>query len=168
MSWEIEHQPDLGGLKDAVRNAARRGVRQGLSIMQSSAVKSVRAQRMATGQLAQSIQVKHVTGAGDTITGEVSPGVSYAPYVEWDTRPHVAPMGAFDSWATVKGFRATGRSFKRGTPKHSALATAGWLAVKTKGTKGIHFMRHAYEDHGAEAQARTAEQVKGAIRDYGG
>lgn len=168
MSLEMEQKPDLEGLKKAVKDAGHKGIRQGLSIEQDAAVRSVRAQRFATGHLAQSIQVKNVVDDGDTISGSMGPEAPYAPFVEYDTRPHIAPMGVFDSWAAVKGFRATGTSFKRGTPKHSALATAGWLAVKIKGTKGIHFMQHAYEDHGTEAEEKAVEVVKGAISDYAG
>lgn len=168
MSLEIEHKPDLEGLKQAVRDAAPKAIRQGLGIMQSAAVKSVRAQRMATGQLAQSIQVKNVVDDGDQVSGELSPGVPYALYVEKDTRPHVAPIAPFYPWATVKGFRSTGQSFRSGTPNHTDLARAGWVHVKVKGTKGIHFMQHAYEDHGEEAQDKAAEVVKGAISDYAG
>ncbi|MCO7177018.1 hypothetical protein ACFP7A_01220 [Sporolactobacillus kofuensis] len=168
MSFRIVNKPDFNGLARAAIEGGVKGVRQGLNILQRDAAETIRTKRFATGQLAQSLHSEVLPPDGDNIMGVMGAEAPYAPFVEYDTRPHIAPIGAFNGWATVKGFRSTGRSFVRGSVAHSSLAKAGWIAVKTKGTKGIHFMKHAYEEKGNEAQMKVAEKVKGEISDYAG
>lgn len=168
MSFRLIRKPDLNGIARVAVEGGVKGIRQGLNIMQRDAATTIRSKRFATGHLAQTLHSEVLPPDGDNIVGTLGAEAPYAPFVEWDTRPHIAPIGAFNGWATAKGFRSTGRSFARGTAQHSNLAKAGWLAVKVKGTKGIHFMKHAYEQKGTEAQLKATEKIKGAISDYAG
>lgn len=168
MEVRIKKLPNFKAVVRDVVNAGKNGVYAGMFMIQREAATIVRAERYATGHLARSIQVSGPFRRGDNIEGKVYPDAPYAPFVEYDTRPHVAPMEPFRIWATVKGFRATGRSFRRGTRRHTNLAIAGWLAVKHRGTKGIHFMRRAREARGEEAKRTVIRYLKGAIEKYGG
>ncbi|GMA49322.1 hypothetical protein GCM10025857_06790 [Alicyclobacillus contaminans] len=163
----VEHMPDLQAVARAVVDAGAKGLRTGLHIMQAEAARIMRAERYATGHLAQSLNVNVLPPDGGNITGTLSAEAPYAPFVEYDTRPHIAPLGAFDSWATVKGFRATGVSLRRGTPLHSQLVIRGWLAVRKRGTKGIHFMRRAYLAKSQEAVQIVKQRIQEALDNYG-
>lgn len=162
----VEQLPNLDEVAREVVDAAVTGVKRGLVLMQGEAARIVRAERFATGHLIQSLHTEIMPPEGGNIVGTLSAEAPYAPFVEYDTRPHIAPLSAFDAWATAKGFRATGKSSKRGTKKHSALARAGWVAVKKRGTKGIHFMQRTYEGKIEEAKAQVDKAVKGALDKY--
>lgn len=162
MQADVEQKPDLGRIKEVVREAGEKGVHRGMVRFQNGAATIIRAERFATGHLAQSLH-NETMADGNTITGTMQPEAPYAPFVELDTRPHIAPMAAFLPWATVKGFRATGQSFRRGTPEHNGLAIAGWLAVKHRGTKGIHYMKRSFDANHDEAVNDVKQAIQGAI-----
>ena len=66
------------------------------------------------------------------LSARIGPTVEYAPYVEFGTRPHWAPMGALQPWAGRHGF--------------GAGAKGDWLVrfiISKRGTKAHPFMRPA-------------------------
>lgn len=80
-----------------------------------------------TGRLRSSV----VTNLGQ-LSASIGPTVQYAPYVEFGTRPHWAPVGALQPWAGRHGFGAG----KKGD----------WLVrfiISRRGTRGHPFMRPA-------------------------
>jgi len=54
----------------------------------------------------------------------VGPNVDYAPYVEFPTRPHAAPISALQGWAD----------------RHGIPVGAVWMSIKRKGTKAQPFL----------------------------
>lgn len=162
----VAELPDLHRVAEDVVDAAAKGVMAGAHVIAAEAQRIVREERFATGHLMQSIHPSGPFRDGGNIVATVSADAPYAPFVEYDTRPHVAPFAPFVGWATTKGFRMTGRSFKRGTAANYNLARAGWLAVKKRGTKGIHFMRRAYEAKNEEAKQLIIRYVREALARY--
>jgi hypothetical protein len=144
MQIELEQEPDFDGLKDKTISAGKQGVRRGLIRMQNEAAQEIREKRFNTGHLVQSLH-HDIDDSGTVITGHMAPEAPYAPFVEFDTRPHIAPFAPFITWAVTKGFRGTGKSFSRGSANNLAVARAGWVGVRKHGTKGIHFMENAYD-----------------------
>ena len=63
---------------------------------------------------------KQVTAANAV----VGTNVEYAPYVEFGTRPHAAPISALQGWAD----------------RHGIPVGAVWMSIKRKGTKAQPFL----------------------------
>ena len=82
------------------------------------------------------------------LEARVGPTVHYAPHVEFDTRPHWAPVGALQPWASRHGF---GKG-KRGDAIVRAI-------IAKRGTKAHPFMRPGLE------AARPA--IEGHVRTLG-
>jgi hypothetical protein len=158
--------PNLHAVARDVLAAGAKGVIAGAHVIAAEAQRIVREERFATGHLMQSIHPSGPFRDGGNIVATVSADAPYAPFVEYDTRPHVAPFAPFVGWATTKGFRMTGRSFKRSSKANTNLARAGWLAVKKRGTKGIHFMRRAFEAKHDQAKQLIIRYVREALARY--
>lgn len=80
-----------------------------------------------TGRLRSSIMTQI-----EPLRAAVGPTVTYAPYVEYGTRPHWPPKGALQPWAGRHGFPAGAKGdwlvrfiiFKRGTKPHPYVRPA--------------------------------------------
>jgi len=167
----VAQLPDLTKVKDVAMDAGARGIAAGCHVFQREAVFIIHAERrVATGTLARSISVTNPPLRADNqIIGTVfadAQKAPYAPFVEYDTRPHVAPFKPFVDWAVSKGNREFDVPVRRGSKRHMDLARAGWLAVKKRGTKGIHFMRRAYEAKNEEAKELIIRYVREALARY--
>jgi len=67
---------------------------------------------------------KNVT-AKNAVSGT---NIDYAPYVEFGTRPHAAPISALQGWAD----------------RHGIPVGAVWMSIKKKGTKAQPFLWPAF------------------------
>ena len=85
-----------------------------------------------TGRLRSSVVTKI-----EALRSTVGPTVTYAPFVEFGTRPHWAPRGALQPWASRHGFGAGAKGdwlvrfiiSKRGTKPHPFAAPAAKKSV---------------------------------------
>lgn len=163
MPMRVTQMPDLDAVARAAIDGAVLGMREGLEIIRAEAAMIVHAERYATGHLQQSLHAEVLPPQGSSLEGTVGSSAPYAPFVEYDTRPHVAPFAPFLPWATVKGFRGTGRSFVAGSAPQARLARIGWLGVKLHGTKGIHFLERALDSKGGPARDRIFARIREAV-----
>lgn len=83
-------------------------------------------------------------------------GTTYAPFVEWSTRPHWAPIRPLARWARAK-FGASGEE------KWDIAYGAQWSIAQT-GTTGIGFMTDALREQGVELLPPGALPVLNAVR----
>ena len=174
----VEESPDLRALARLILAGGLKGLRQGAEMVRSSAVELVFTERRATGHLAQSIYSEVLPPEGDVLQAIAAPAAPYAPFVEWDTRPHNAPPEPLLLWAAVKG--GAGVSIEAEPPfwvKHWFMENGGaaypeevvnlaawaWLGIREHGTKGIHFMSRAYEDNLERAVEAIERGVQEAI-----
>ncbi len=80
--------------------------------------------------------------------GKVGTNTTYAPYVEWDTKPHWPPIKALEPWAH----------------RHNTSAYLVALGISRHGTKGVHMFQEGLEDSKADLDkivndaARTIEE----------
>jgi hypothetical protein len=144
---------------EAMVRGAGKGLLRAALLMQNEAVRIIRAERMATGQLSQSIHSELLPPQGTQLTAMVVAGQPYGPFVEVDTRPHVAPFAAFMPWAVAKVGRGA-----EGPPE--VLARRAWAAVAAHGTKGIHFFERSYQMHRAQVPALVRDGMKEALAPY--
>ena len=84
--------------------------------------------KIDTGRLRGSITTE-VDNAPLPKWGKVGTNTTYAPYVEWDTRPHWPPIAAITPWAHRHGI--------------SPFVVA--LAISKHGTKGVHMFEQGLE-----------------------
>lgn len=166
MRMRVARLPNLDAVARAAVDGAARGMKRGLLAIQGEAQRIVHEERYATGHLAQAFHTALLPPENGRLVGTLANVAPYAPFVEYDTRPHVAPIEPFLRWATTKGFRATGRSFWAGSSSQRRLGIIGWLAVKRRGTKGIRFMKRAYDAKHGEARDQIFAAIREALRRY--
>lgn len=166
MPMRVVQMPDLDAVARAAVKAAVRGVEDGLKLMQNEAAQILRRERHATGHLSQSLHTEILPQQNGRIMGMMGPSEPYGPWVEYDTRPHVAPFAPFLPWATRKGWNATGKSWRSGSKEQLEVARSGWLAVKRRGTKGIHYLRRAFQRHESDVARLVQQYVGEAVRRY--
>lgn len=130
-----------GVMLQAMRDATllvERDAKRGLVGYQSKEVGGVN-----TGILRASI-IPEVNIHGSEMTGVVGSNVKYAPYVEFDTKPHWVPKGVLALWA------------KRHHVKESVVR---W-SIARKGTKGKHFLENAFTTNYPKIVRRFKDAVK--------
>ena len=96
------------------------------------------------GRLRASIPPSPVVSvSGPVVQGVVGSNVDYAPYVEYDTRPHWPPIDALQLWAE----------------RHGTSAFLVARAISQRGTKGKRFLGRAVD----KGRAKIAEFIGRAI-----
>jgi phage gpG-like protein len=101
-----------------------------------------------TGRLRASI-TPEVRSGTDTVQGIVGSNVSYAPFVEFDTRPHWPPIAALKVWAE----------------RHHANAFLVARAISRRGTIGKHYLQKAFDTNRGKIEARFQKAVDQIVRD---
>src|SRR5512139_94650 len=99
-----------------------------------------------TGRLRASIN-PDVQVQGDIVLGIVGSNVTYAPYIEYGTRPHFPPIGALDVWAS----------------RHGMNAYVVARAISRRGTKAQAFLVPAFERSQKEIERRIGRAVEGIV-----
>jgi len=105
-----------------------------------------------TGRLRASI-VPSVMSHGDVIEGIVGSNVTYAPYVEFGTKPHWPPLAPIMRWVHLKKLAGT---YSIKTKRRTGGATrqrsedyivAKWIqkAIAERGTKPQEYLKKAFE-----------------------
>lgn len=84
-----------------------------------------------TGRLLQGWTVEKV--GNDSV--RVFTNVSYAPYVEYGTRPHTPPLEPIIEWARLK--------FQLNDARAKQVGGAVWQAIRKRGTQGQHYVEDA-------------------------
>ncbi|MBU0691547.1 HK97 gp10 family phage protein [bacterium] len=100
----------------------------------------------ASGTLRSSIQPAEPIVLHNSITGAVSTSLPYAPYVEYGSKPHWAPIGPLLLWAQRKHH----------DPRIAYIAQK---AIAKRGTKAWHMFR----DGLAESKARAQQLFDAAV-----
>ena len=100
-----------------------------------------------SGRLRASI-TPEVNINGNIIMGVVGSNVKYAPFVEFDTKPHWVPKGVLAIWA------------KRHHVKESIVR---W-GISRHGTKGKHYLQRAFETNEEKIKARFEKAVAALTR----
>lgn len=106
-----------------------------------------------TGRLRASI-TPAVFSHGETIEGIVGSNVTYAPYVEFGTKPHWPPIAPLIRWVhlkkmagtySVKSRRRTGGA---GRQRSEDYIVAKWIqkAIARRGTKPQKYLERAFEE----------------------
>jgi len=98
-----------------------------------------------TGDLRASI-VPEIRTPGDEIQGVVGSKRLHAPFVEFDTRPHMPPLKKLEVWAR----------------RHGTSAYVVALAIRRRGTKGKKYLTKALESNSGKIKALLGKTV-GAI-----
>lgn len=155
--------PDLHSVAKAVVDAAAKGAFRGGLMIEGRAKEIVREERFATGRLMQSISTKMLPPDEGRIVVVVGSHEPYAPFVEYDTRPHTPPIEPLLRWATTKGYRTTGRSYRSGSEAQKRLAWIAWAAIRRRGTKGIHFLARAAQEKKQEVIEHVNRSVREAV-----
>lgn len=99
-----------------------------------------------TGRLRASI-TPDVQVQGDIVLGIVGSNVTYAPYIEYGTRPHFPPVGALEVWAS----------------RHGMEAYVVARAISRRGTKAQAFLMPAFEKSQSYIERRIGQAVEGII-----
>ena len=152
MPADIEFK--LEGIEDLVAKSGLLNAKVG-SIVRDLLTKSAsgierKAKQLApvdTGRLKASIA--HTVGAGNVpMWAMTGTNVKYARPVEYGTKPHWAPLRAFQGWAQ----------------RHHANEAAVWWSVGKKGTKAHPYLRPAFEESKPDIEGHL-EGAKAAIED---
>lgn len=96
-----------------------------------------------TGQLRGSLESVITEQSADKLEGQMGTSLAYAPFVEYNTRPHWAPWGNLAPWASSHGV---------GT----------WVvqrAIATRGTYGKFYMKKSLEQNENEIVKNFDEMV---------
>lgn len=101
-----------------------------------------------TGRLRASI-TPEVRQSGEEVQGIVGSNVTYAPFVEFDTRPHWPPIAALRVWAE----------------RHHANAFLVARAISRRGTIGKHYLQKAFDTNKGKIEARFQKAVEQITRD---
>lgn len=101
-----------------------------------------------TGRLRASI-TPEVRSESDTVIGVIGSNVTYAPFVEFDTRPHWPPIAALKVWAE----------------RHHANAFLVARAISRRGTIGKHYLQKAFDANKSKIEARFNKVVEQIARD---
>ena len=105
-----------------------------------------------TGRLRQSVATD-VRSVGGTVIGTVGSVVTYAPFVEFGTRPHFPPIAAVSTWASRHGFGPGG-----GFLVARAISIRGTKAVEMF-QKGLQASRGRIEQFFEAATRRFADRL---------
>jgi len=105
-----------------------------------------------TGRLRASI-VPSVTSREDVIEGVVGSNVTYAPYVEFGTKPHWPPLAPIMRWVHLKKMAGTysvktkRRTGGAGRQRSEDYIVAKWIqrAIAEHGTKPQKYLEKAFE-----------------------
>jgi hypothetical protein len=138
---------DLGGgpVLQAMRDstlAVERFAKQNLVGYQSPEVGGV-----DTGVLRASI-TPGISMEGATFVGVVGSNLKYAPFVEFDTRPHWPPIKALETWAK----------------RHGAVAFLVARAISIRGTIGKHFLQRAFDSAKDYIKHRFEQAVEELVK----
>lgn len=139
---DLHGTPMLNAMRDAAL-MVERDAKNNLVGYESPSVGGV-----DTGRLRASI-TPEVTTHGDTVQGVVGSNVKYAPYVEFDTRPHWPPLAALEVWAR----------------RHHTTAYLVARAISIRGTIGKHYLQRAFDANKDKIEARLGKAVEGIVRD---
>ncbi len=110
--------------------------------------------KRATGDMIASVDEK-VRVHMDRMILEVGPNVSYALWVEDDTKPHWAPIDPLKKWVRIK--------FGLGGKEKNAVAYAVQAAIAKKGTKGAKFMRDTWKIYRPQIVPRLVRAIDAEI-----
>lgn len=144
---------DLRGstLTNAMRDATlmvNRDAKKNLVGYQSPTVGGVN-----TGILRASI-TPQVTLQGSTVQGVVGSNKTYAPYVEFDTRPH---------WPYAKGIPMENQPIVLWARRHGANAYLVARAISQRGTYGKHFLQKAFDANKDKIERRIGQAVEAIV-----
>lgn len=102
--------------------------------LEARIVENITERASNTGALAQSWKVE----PRDYDEVVVFSNLQYAPFVEYGTRPHRAPIDPLRKWAHLK-LNKSGKELER-------TAWAIWQKIARKGTEGKRYLRDALEN----------------------
>lgn len=108
-----------------------------------------------TGHL-QSHITPEVRSEGDTIIGVVGSNVTYAPFVEFDTRPH---------WPYARGVPMNRQPIVIWAQRHGANAFLVARAISRRGTIGKHYLQKAFDANKGKIEARFQKAIDQITRD---
>lgn len=138
----LQGTPMLNAMRDATLLVTR-DAKSNLVGYQSPSIGGVN-----TGRLRASI-TPEVRSGTDTVEGIVGSNVTYAPFVEFDTRPHWPPIAALRVWAE----------------RHHANAFLVARAISRHGTIGKHYLQKAFDANKDKIEARFQKAVDQITRD---
>lgn len=145
-----EFNPPLGQLTDELRRGLERGLLRAALHVEGAAKDNV-TPFTRTGRLRSSIT--HALDAGK-LTATIGTKVSYAPHVEFGTRPHTITPKRGKVLAFPSGRTGTGRG---------SGSTVFAKSVKHPGFKGHRYMQRALESSRNEVIALLQQSIQDAL-----
>lgn len=139
---DLRGAPVLNAMRDATL-LVERDAKKGLVGYQSPSVGGVN-----TGRVRASI-TPEVKTQGAEVVGVVGSNVSYAPFVEFDTKPHWPPLAALEVWAQ----------------RHHTSAFLVARAISRRGTIGKHFLQKAFDSNRGKIESYFQKAVKKITED---
>lgn len=134
---DLHGSPVVEAMRDSTL-LVERDTKQNLVGYQSPSIGGVN-----TGRLRASITPQVTGNASIELRGVVGSNVTYAPFVEFNTRPHWPPFAALEVWAQ----------------RHHTTAFLVARAISRRGTIGKHYLQKAFDGNKGKIEARFIKAV---------